>query len=142
VPAAVIETFSDVQMMSVLESIACAGFVVDVDEDGGFRYLGLNAAHTASSGVTLEMVAGKRPHECYASRARPHPLQAPRARPSAAVVDVADAAVRASGRADRTSSTSRRRRWGERRSRTRRRSTMCGAGVLKDADLRYLLNGR
>jgi PAS domain S-box-containing protein len=63
VPAAVIETFSDVQMMSVLESIACAAFVVDVDGDGGFRYLGLNAAHTESSGVSLEMVAGKRPHE-------------------------------------------------------------------------------
>ncbi|WP_374440624.1 PAS domain-containing protein [Stella sp.] len=58
-----LETFSDSQMMAVLEQIACAAFVVDVDPDGGFRYVGLNKAHTASSGVTLDMIAGKRPHE-------------------------------------------------------------------------------
>lgn len=61
--AAVLDGFSDSQLLAVLEEIGCAAFVVDVDRDGGFRYAGLNKAHTESSGVTLEMMAGKRPHE-------------------------------------------------------------------------------
>ena len=61
--AVVLERFSDSQLREVLEEIGCAAFVVDVDPDGSFRYAGLNKAHTVSSGVTLDMMAGKRPHE-------------------------------------------------------------------------------
>ncbi|BBK41238.1 hypothetical protein STVA_12580 [Allostella vacuolata] len=62
-PAAVIETFSASQVMSVLEAIACAAFAVDVLDDGTFRFIGLNATHTASSGVRSDSIAGRRPHD-------------------------------------------------------------------------------
>ncbi len=58
-----LESFSDGQILSVLESFACAAFVVDVDADGGFRYLGINSAFTATTGVATADIAGRRPHD-------------------------------------------------------------------------------
>ena len=62
-----LESLSDGQVLSVLESMACAAFVVDVEADGGFRYLGINSTYTASTGMVMADVAGRRPHEVFSA---------------------------------------------------------------------------
>ncbi|WP_315786622.1 PAS domain S-box protein [Fischerella sp. JS2] len=48
-------------LRSIYEGIAAAIFIVDVLEDGSFRYVGINPAHERISGLLSAEVAGKTP---------------------------------------------------------------------------------
>ncbi|MCC7274784.1 MAG: PAS domain-containing protein [Alphaproteobacteria bacterium] len=56
-------TLPDEQVQSVLEAIGSAAFVVRVDDDGTFRYLGVNAALTRQMGVAPADIRGRTPEE-------------------------------------------------------------------------------
>ena len=48
---------------SIYSSVDLSIFVADVDEDGEFRYTGLNPAHERLTGLKLEEIRGKRPED-------------------------------------------------------------------------------
>ncbi|PMB17475.1 hypothetical protein CEN47_25880, partial [Fischerella thermalis CCMEE 5319] len=52
-------------LRSIYEGIAAGVFIVDVLEDGSFRYVGINPAHERMSGLLSAEVAGKTPEQVF-----------------------------------------------------------------------------
>ncbi|NWF62413.1 MAG: PAS domain S-box protein [Fischerella sp.] len=50
-------------LRSIYEGIEAAVFIVDVLEDGGFRYVGINPAHERISGLESSALSGKTPEQ-------------------------------------------------------------------------------
>jgi diguanylate cyclase (GGDEF)-like protein/PAS domain S-box-containing protein len=54
---------SEAYLQDLFAATEAALFVVDVDRDGTFRYLGSNAAHARTSAIPMEDLRGRAPHE-------------------------------------------------------------------------------
>lgn len=57
------ESASEQLLLSMYDSVEASIFVVDVLEDGNFRYVGLNPTHERWTGIRLEDLRGKTPEE-------------------------------------------------------------------------------
>jgi PAS domain S-box-containing protein len=57
------ESTSEQLLLSMYDSVEASIFVVDVLEDGDFRYVGLNPTHERWTGIRLEDLRGKTPEE-------------------------------------------------------------------------------
>ncbi|MBW4432555.1 MAG: PAS domain S-box protein [Pelatocladus maniniholoensis HA4357-MV3] len=56
---------SELFLRSIYEGTAAAIFIVDVQEDGGFRYVDINPAHEWMSGLFSSEMAGKTPEQVF-----------------------------------------------------------------------------
>ncbi|TCD14125.1 sensor histidine kinase [Oricola cellulosilytica] len=54
--------------LEFLDNIGIPAFVIDVERDGGLRYVMINAAHTQVTGLTNAVLAGKTPEELLPER--------------------------------------------------------------------------